>query len=98
MMRFHRDRLGRARIPYDEVRIGARRIAPLRGYRLKFAALVEVTRTNSFGVSRPVFTPSSHSTDMRSSTPPQPFGILREVALAHRLLLAQNTQWSVAVV
>ncbi len=62
------------------------------------AALVEVTATNSFGVSRPLLTPSLHSTARRSSTPPQPFGIIAKLALPAAFCGAQNTQWSVAVV
>ena len=38
--------------------------------------LVEVTATNSFGVSRPVVTPCVHSIGIRSSNPPVPLGIL----------------------
>ena len=53
------------------------RMAPLRGYMLRILALlVDVTATNSFMVSRPVFTPRVHRTGIRSSRPPVPFGIL----------------------
>jgi hypothetical protein len=62
------------------------------------AALAEVTATNSLGVSRPVFTPSSQSTAKRSSTPPQPLGILLKSALPAAFCSAQKVQWSVAVV
>src|SRR5450830_1574330 len=72
---------------------------PLRGYRLNsLAALAEVTATNSLGVRRPLFTPSSHSTARRSSTPPVPFGILLKSALPMAFCSAQKVQWSVAVV
>ncbi len=37
---------------------------------------VDVTATNSLGVSLPVSTPRVHSIDRRSSRPPVPFGIL----------------------
>ena len=49
--------------------------------------LAEVTATNSFLVRRPVLTPAVHSTGMRSSSPPVPFGILRKSLDAHALLL-----------
>ena len=49
--------------------------------------LVEVTATNSFGVSRPVSTPLVHSTESRSSRPPVPFGILVKFSDAEALLL-----------
>mmetsp|Transcript_10612 Transcript_10612/g.26008 ORF Transcript_10612/g.26008 Transcript_10612/m.26008 type:complete len:230 (+) Transcript_10612:473-1162(+) len=74
-------------------------MAPLRGKMLKIlAALVEVTATNSDGVSRPVPTPWCHSTDMRSSTPPVPLGILRKSSLPMAFCGVQKQQWSVAVV
>ena len=49
--------------------------------------LVEVTATNSFMVSRPVSTPWVHSTGMRSSSPPVPFGIFVKSPTADALLL-----------
>ncbi|MDT4862857.1 hypothetical protein FQZ97_975320 [compost metagenome] len=74
-------------------------MTPLRGYRLNScAALVEVTRTNSDGVSRPALTPASHSTAMRSSTPPQPLGIFVKSSRPAAFCSAQKVQWSVAVV
>ena len=63
-----------------------------------FAALVEVTATNSDGVSIPVSTPSDQSTDIRSSTPPVPLGIFRKSSLPIAFCGVQKQQWSVAVV
>ena len=62
------------------------------------AAFVDVMRTNSDGVRRPVFTPASHTTAMRSSTPPQPFGMRVKSSAPIAFWPAQNVQWSVAVV
>ena len=58
--------------------------------------LVEVTATNSFGVSRPVSTPWVHSTGMRSSRPPVPFGILVKSPKPSSFCLVVKAQWSVA--
>src|ERR1700741_4668458 len=63
-----------------------------------FAALAEVTATNSLGVRRPVFTPASPITDIRSSMTPQPLGILLESDVPAAFCGAKNTQWAVAVV
>ena len=58
--------------------------------------LVEVTATNSFGVSRPVSTPLVQSTASRSSSPPVPFGIDGKSLQPHALLLGREGAWSVA--
>ena len=72
-------------------------IAPFRGYMLRiFAMLVEVTATNSFIVSRPVLTPFVHSTGMRSSRPPVPFGIFVKSPAPVRFCSVVKEQWSVA--
>ena len=62
------------------------------------AVLADVIATNSDGVKRPVLTPASHKTAKRSSTPPQPLGILAKLSLPAAFCSAQNVQWSVAVV
>jgi len=68
-------------------------MTPLRGYMLKsLAALAEVMATNSLGVSRPELTPASHSTAMRSSTPPQPLGILAKLSMPAAFCDAQKVQ------
>jgi hypothetical protein len=61
-------------------------------------ALAEVTRTNSSGVTLPPFTPSSQITAMRSSMPPQPFGIFVKSFFPIAFCSALKVQWSVAVV
>ena len=58
--------------------------------------LVEVTATNSFIVSRPVRTPLVHSTGIRSSSPPVPFGILVKSPSPIRFCSVVKAQWSVA--
>ena len=58
--------------------------------------LVEVTATNSSLVSRPVLTPAVHSTGMRSSSPPVPFGILVKSPMPMRFCSVVKAQWSVA--
>ena len=60
------------------------------------AELAEVTATNSFGVSRPELTPAVHSTGMRSSSPPVPFGIMRKSFRPIRFCSIVKEQWSVA--
>jgi hypothetical protein len=58
--------------------------------------LVEVTATNSFGVSRPVATPWVQSIGSRSSSPPVPFGILVKSPTPWRFCSVVKAQWSVA--
>ena len=73
--------------------------APLRGYRLKIlAVLVEVRATKSCIDNRPLFTPSSHSTAIRSSIPAMPLGIRLKSSRPAAFCSAQKQQWSVAVV
>ena len=74
-------------------------MAPLRGNRLKiFAVLVEVSATNSCIDNRPLFTPASHSTAMRSSMPAVPLGMRLKSSRPMAFCSAQKQQWSVAVV
>ena len=54
--------------------------------------LVEVTATNSFIVSRPVLTPLVHSTGIRSSSPPVPFGILAKLPMPLRFCAVVKAQ------
>ena len=56
------------------------------------AALVEVSATNSLAVIRPPPTPWCHSTDMRSSTPLVPLGILVKSSLPMAFCDAQKPQ------
>ena len=58
--------------------------------------LVEVTATNSFGVSRPVSTPLVQSTASRSSSPPVPFGIDGKPFSPMRFCSVVKAAWSVA--
>jgi hypothetical protein len=89
----------RLRVPQHEVGIGARRRRSPSADRVEeLGALADVMATNSLGVSRPELTPASHSTAMRSSTPPQPFGILAKLSMPAAFCDAQKVQWSVAVV
>lgn len=66
---------------------------------LKILALyAEVARTKSEGVMTPVSTPLLQITDILSSIPLQPFGILVKLSFPMRFYDWQNVQLSVAVV
>ncbi len=56
------------------------------------ATLVEVTATNSSGVRRPVSTPSVQSTASRSSTPFEPFGMMRKSSRPRRFCSVVKAQ------
>ena len=87
----------KARIVAADEREDPTSTAPVPGYIPRiFAMLVEVTATNSFGVSRPVPTPSVQSSGIRSSSPPVPFGIEGKPASPIRFCSVVKAQWSVA--
>jgi hypothetical protein len=56
------------------------------------AMLVEVTATNSSGVSRPVVTPWVQSIGIRSSSPPVPLGILVKSPTPYRFCSVVKAQ------
>jgi hypothetical protein len=83
-----RDRARAVRVPDDDVGVRAGGDHALARIHIEDAARVgRRDRTNSDGVSLPLLTPASQTTAMRSSTPPQPFGIFVKSSLAGGLLL-----------